>query len=66
MNKDQIEGEWKNIKGIVKEKWGKLTDNDLTEINGQREQMLGKLQSLYGYSKEQAEKEWKDFQNKHR
>ncbi len=63
MNKDQIAGEWKSIKGKIKEKWGKLTDDEITQINGKREQLVGKLQSKYGYAKEKAEQEIKDFEN---
>lgn len=62
MNKDQIAGEWKSIKGKIKEKWGKLTDDEITQINGKREQLVGKLQSKYGYAKEKAEQEIKDFE----
>ncbi|MBA3721671.1 MAG: CsbD family protein [Parachlamydiaceae bacterium] len=62
MNKDQFEGKWHEVKGKVKEKWGKLTDNDLTEINGKKESFLGKLQARYGYAKDKAEKELADFE----
>jgi uncharacterized protein YjbJ (UPF0337 family) len=61
MNWDQVEGNWKQLKGKVKEKWGKLTDDDLTTIGGKKDQLLGKLQELYGYSKEQAEQELKNW-----
>jgi len=57
MNTDQIQGNWKQLKGKIKEKWGKLTDDDLTIINGQKDQLVGKLQERYGYTKEQAERE---------
>ncbi len=57
MNSDQLEGQWKQLKGKVKEKWGKLTDSDFDQIAGKRDQFLGKLQERYGYSKEQAQKE---------
>ena len=57
MNTNQIKGNWKQLKGKIKEKWGKLTDNDLAVINGQQEQLVGKLQERYGYSREQAERE---------
>jgi uncharacterized protein YjbJ (UPF0337 family) len=62
MNWDQIAGNWKQFKGTVKEKWGKLTDDDLEVIEGKKDQLLGRLQERYGYTKEQAEKElnsWK-------
>ncbi|MDD2239985.1 MAG: CsbD family protein [Kiritimatiellae bacterium] len=57
MNEDRIKGNWKQIRGKVKEQWGKLTDDDLDQIDGQKDQFLGKLQERYGYSKEQAETE---------
>jgi uncharacterized protein YjbJ (UPF0337 family) len=57
MNADQIKGNWKQLKGKIKTQWGKLTDDDLTVIDGEREQLLGKLQERYGYTKEQAERE---------
>lgn len=61
MNKDQFEGQWNQIKGKIKEKWGKLTDDDLTRINGKHEQLYGRLQERYGYSREQAEREFNSF-----
>ena len=61
MNWDQIAGNWQQFKGKVKEKWGKLTDDDLTVIEGKRDQLSGVLQKKYGYAKEQAEKELEDF-----
>ena len=57
MNWDQIAGNWKQVKGKVK--WGKLTDDDLDVIEGKKDQLVGRLQERYGYSKEQAEKELK-------
>ena len=64
MNWDQITGEWKQLKGKVKEKWGKLTDDDLTTIAGKREHLTGLLQERYGYAKDQAEKELNEFSDK--
>ena len=61
MNWDQITGKWTAFKGKVKEKWGKLTDDDLNVVAGKRDQIAGKLQQRYGYAKEQAEKEVDDF-----
>jgi uncharacterized protein YjbJ (UPF0337 family) len=61
MNWDQLEGNWRQFKGSVKQKWGKLTDNDIEYIAGKREKFAGKLQERYGMSKEDAEKkadEW--------
>ena len=61
MNWDQIKGDWKQFTGKVKEKWGKFTDDDLTMIDGHREQMVGILQERYGYAKERAESELNNF-----
>ena len=57
MNWDQIEGKWKQAKGAAKERWGKLTDDDLDVIRGRKDQLAGKLQERYGIAKEEAEKE---------
>lgn len=64
MNKDEIGGNWKQFKGTVKEKWGKLTDDDMTVIEGKREQLVGKIQERYGYAKDQAEKEVVDWEKR--
>jgi uncharacterized protein YjbJ (UPF0337 family) len=61
MNWDQIEGNWKQFKGKVKEKWGDLTDDDLTAIEGKRDQLAGKLQERYAYAKDRAERELDEF-----
>lgn len=61
MNSDQMAGKWKQMKGSVKEQWGKLTDDDLNVIDGQRDRLIGKLQERYGYAREEAQKradEW--------
>ncbi|MBS1998838.1 MAG: CsbD family protein [Cyanobacteria bacterium SZAS LIN-2] len=63
MNKDQLKGNWKQIEGKVKAKWGKLTDDDLKVIEGKREELAGRIQERYGCAKEQAEKELADFCN---
>jgi uncharacterized protein YjbJ (UPF0337 family) len=57
MDWNRVEGNWKEVKGKVKEKWAKLTDDDLTAINGQRDQLEGRLQKRYGYAKDQAKKD---------
>lgn len=57
MNKDQMEGNWLQFKGKVKEQWGKLTDDDLDVIAGKRDQLAGKIQERYGLTKEEAEKQ---------
>jgi uncharacterized protein YjbJ (UPF0337 family) len=59
MNRDVLEGKWKEMRGRVKEMWGKLTDDDLDRINGKTEQLLGVLQEKYGYAREKAEEEIK-------
>ncbi len=57
MNKNQIEGNWEQLKGKIQEKWGKLTNDDLDVIEGDRKQLAGKIQERYGRAEEQAEKE---------
>ncbi len=63
MNWDRIEGNWKQFSGKVKEKWGQLTDDDLAQVNGNREQLEGILQKRYGYAKDQAKKELDTWSN---
>jgi uncharacterized protein YjbJ (UPF0337 family) len=55
MNTDQLQGKWKQLKGSVKERWGKLTDDDIDIINGRNEQLVGKIQEKYGIAKEEAQ-----------
>jgi uncharacterized protein YjbJ (UPF0337 family) len=64
MNWDQVEGKWDNFKGKVREKWGKLTDDDLDVIAGKRDQLLGRLKERYGMEKEAAEKELNQWLNR--
>ncbi len=64
MNWDRIEGNWREYKGKVKERWGKLTDGDLQTIQGKRDQLIGKLQQTYGMAREEAEQQIKDFLDK--
>jgi uncharacterized protein YjbJ (UPF0337 family) len=58
MNKDTIKGKWKQASGSLKAKWGKLTDDDLQEIDGNLEKFQGKMQEKYGMAKDEAEKEF--------
>jgi len=58
MNNDIIKGKWKQVSGTLKEKWGKLTDDDLQEINGDLEIFQGKMQDKYGMEKDEAKKEF--------
>jgi uncharacterized protein YjbJ (UPF0337 family) len=62
MNSEQFSGQWKIVKGKVKEKWGKLTDDDINQIDGKREQLLGFLQKRYGYEKERATQELENWE----
>lgn len=62
MNWDQVEGKWHQLKGRVREQWGKLTDDDLDVIAGKRDQFLGKLQERYGLEKAEAEKQLEEWQ----
>ena len=61
MNSDQFEGKWKQLKGSVKQQWGKLTDDDVATLSGKKDELVGKLQERYGYTKEQAETEANAF-----
>lgn len=66
MNKDQIEGNWKQLKGQVQARWGKLTDDDLTVASGNIETLQGKIQERYGIAKEEAQKQLDEFMKQHR
>jgi len=61
MNEDILQGKWAQLKGKVKEQWGKLTDDDLDVIAGKQDQLEGRLQERYGYAKDQAQKEINDW-----
>ena len=61
MDWNRIEGNWKTAKGNVKEKWGQLTDDDLTQINGQRDQLEGRIQERYGLAKDAVRKNVDDW-----
>ena len=63
--KDILMGKWHELKGQVRQKWGKLTDDDLTRLSGKTEELVGVLQQRYGYGKAQAEKEIHDWLHKH-
>jgi uncharacterized protein YjbJ (UPF0337 family) len=66
MNNDRIEGNWKQLKGKVKEQWGKLTDDDMKIIEGNQDQLLGKVQERYGIARDEAEKQVKHFRDANR
>jgi len=63
MNTNILEGNWKQLQGNIKEQWGKLTDNDLTQIQGKRDKLEGVLQEKYGYSKNKAQAEVESYLN---
>jgi uncharacterized protein YjbJ (UPF0337 family) len=65
MNWDRVEGNWKQMTGKVKEQWGRLTDDALAEIGGRREQLVGKIQETYGISRDEADRQVKDWEKTH-
>ena len=66
MNKDEASGNWKQFKGTMKEKWGKLTDDDMQVIEGKRDQLVGKIQERYGSTKDEAEREVSDWEGQNK
>jgi uncharacterized protein YjbJ (UPF0337 family) len=65
MNWDQIKGKWHEIKGSIRAKWGELTDDEIEELDGNREKMVGKIQQKYGIAKEEAEKQVDEWTKGH-
>lgn len=63
MNWDQVEGQWKQLKGKVITQWGKLTDDDLDVIAGKREELAGRIQERYGVTREEAQKQVEQWQS---
>lgn len=61
MNRDEFEGQWHQVKGSLRSQWGKLTDDDVERIEGNREKLVGEIQARYGKSKEDARREVNDF-----
>jgi uncharacterized protein YjbJ (UPF0337 family) len=64
MNWDIIQGNWKQVKGKFKEQWGELTDDDLDAISGRRDQLTGKIQERYGLSRDEAERQVEEWQER--
>jgi uncharacterized protein YjbJ (UPF0337 family) len=64
MNNDRIQGRWRQIKGKVKEQWGKLTDDDLDVIAGRREQLLGRIQQRHGIARDEADRQVRDWEGR--
>jgi len=62
MNQDIIKGKWSQLSGKLKEKWGKLTDDDINQLDGHREYLVGKLQERYGIAKDQADVQVNEFE----
>lgn len=65
MNWDTIKGNWKQMTGSIKEQWGELTDDEIMEAEGDRDQLVGKIQAKYGIAKDKAEKQVDEFVSKH-
>lgn len=61
MNQDILKGRWSQLKGELKTQWGKLTDNDVTQIEGQRDKLIGKVRERYGLAKDDAERQVDDW-----
>jgi uncharacterized protein YjbJ (UPF0337 family) len=61
MNSDTFKGQWHQVKGELKTQWGKLTDDDINQIEGQSEKLIGKLQERYGFAKDRAQQEFDNF-----
>jgi uncharacterized protein YjbJ (UPF0337 family) len=61
MNEDTLKGQWTQIKGRVREQWGKLTNDDLDQIQGRAEQLIGKVQERYGIQRDEAKRQVDDF-----
>lgn len=66
MNKDTLKGQWKQLTGSIKERWGELTNDDLTQAEGNYDQLVGRLQERYGYERERAEREVDDWMHNQR
>ena len=66
MNEDILKGKWRQIKGEVKSRWGKLTDDDVDRVEGDAEKLIGRVQERYGYQRDEAQREVDDFVSTHR
>lgn len=65
MNWDRVEGNWKQIRGQIRERWGRLTDDDIDRIAGKRDDLVGRLQELYGIKKEEVERQISEWEKHH-
>ncbi len=66
MNEDTLKGQWNQLKGAVREKWGKLTNDDIDVIQGRSEQLVGRIQERYGIARDEAEREVREWMKDHR
>jgi uncharacterized protein YjbJ (UPF0337 family) len=64
MNNDRVAGNWKQMKGKIKEQWGKLTDDEIDQLEGKSEQLAGRLQERYGMARDEAERQASDFRSR--
>lgn len=65
MNSDQMKGNWKQFVGKAKEKWGRLTNDDWTVVEGKRDQLVGKIQERYGITRDEAQRQLDEFERTH-
>ncbi|MEZ5936944.1 MAG: CsbD family protein [Hyphomonadaceae bacterium] len=63
MNRDIIEGQWNQVKGAVRKQWGKLTDDDVEQVHGDYDKMIGKIQERYGVARDVAERQIKEWRH---
>lgn len=64
MNEDRIKGNWKEMKGKIKQRWGKLTDDELDVVEGKRDELAGKIQQRYGIEKDEAHRQIREWERK--
>jgi uncharacterized protein YjbJ (UPF0337 family) len=64
MNWDRIKGNWKQFQGQARQQWGKLTDDDLQQTKGQREELVGRIQERYGIARDEAERQVRDWEGR--
>jgi uncharacterized protein YjbJ (UPF0337 family) len=64
MNEDRMKGNWKQLKGKIKEQWGKLTDDELDVLEGREEMLVGRIQERYGISRDEADRQYKEFRRR--
>jgi uncharacterized protein YjbJ (UPF0337 family) len=65
INKDTLKGDWNTLKGKVKQRWSRLTDDDMTKVEGNWDELIGRIQKVYGVTKDQAIREFEQFKTKH-